>query len=194
MAVPLLCRDAWGAAPAGAGGRPHEVTGLMIHHSAALLDDNRRAPSHFRDHQRYHQDQGWPDIAYHVGVDRNGHCYDLRDPAIAGDTFTSYEPAGWLLVLAEGNFDEQQPSDAQVQSVAAVLAWWASTFGVATAIAAHRDVAPTACPGDALYALVGDGSLRERVDALIANGGVTLERWCGPQAEERIGEIGSGAA
>jgi N-acetylmuramoyl-L-alanine amidase-like protein len=164
----------------------------MIHHSAALLDDNRQAPAHFRNHQRYHQDQGWPDIAYHIGVDRNGNCYELRDTAIAGDTFTSYDPTGWLLVLAEGNFDEQQPSDAQVRSVAAVLAWGASAFGV-DEIAAHRDVAATECPGDALYAFLEDGSLEAQVDALMGSGGVTLDRWCGPEAVARVDEIERGA-
>jgi hypothetical protein len=70
----LLCRDAWGARPARAGGTPHTITRMTIHHSAAVLGDNLNAPARLRQHQRYHRDeQGWIDIAYHVGVDRNAH-------------------------------------------------------------------------------------------------------------------------
>ena len=34
------------------------------------------------------------DIAYHIGVDRDGNLYELRDTAIAGDTDTKYDPTG----------------------------------------------------------------------------------------------------
>ncbi len=156
--VPLLCRDAWDAVPAGADPRTQTITGLMVHHSAVELVDNREAPSRMRGYQRYHQEQGWPDIAYHVGVDRNGHVYELRDPSLPGDTFTDYDPAGWLLVLADGHFDVQEPTEAQLEGVARVLAWGAQRFGTDTHVAAHRDHAETSCPGDHLHARVADGA------------------------------------
>ena len=77
----LLCRDAWGARPARSGGTPHTITRMTIHHTAVVLGDNRNAPARLRQHQQYHQDtQGWIDIAYHIGVDRNGNIYELRSP------------------------------------------------------------------------------------------------------------------
>jgi hypothetical protein len=46
---------------------------LTLHHEGVVLGDNRNAPGRLRQDQRYHQDQlGWIDIAYHVGIDRNG--------------------------------------------------------------------------------------------------------------------------
>src|SRR5579884_911410 len=85
----MICRDAWGARPARPGGRPHTITRMTLHHEAVVLGQNRNAPSHLRQDQRYHQDQlGWIDIAYHVGVDRNGNIYELRSTEIAGDTAT----------------------------------------------------------------------------------------------------------
>ena len=190
--APLLCRDAWQAAPADGGGRTHTITGLMVHHSAVALEDNREAPSRMRGYQRYHQEQGWPDVAYHVGVDANGHLYELRDPALAGDTFTDYDPAGWLLVLADGNFDEQDPTAAQLEGVAQVLAWGAGRFGTSTQVAAHRDHAQTSCPGDALYTHVADGALQARVEELLATGGVALDRVCGPDAAAVVAAIEAG--
>src|SRR5690348_765996 len=63
----MLCRDAWGAAPARPGGTPHTLTRMTIHHTEVVLGDNANAPARLRQHQRYHQDtKGWIDIAYHL--------------------------------------------------------------------------------------------------------------------------------
>jgi hypothetical protein len=77
----MLCREAWGARPARPGGTPQVPNRMTIHHSAVVLGANNNAPGRIRADQRYHQDsKGWIDIAYHVGVDRNGNIYKLRDP------------------------------------------------------------------------------------------------------------------
>ena len=108
----MLCRDAWGARPARAGGTPHTLTRMTIHHTAVVLGDNRNAPGRIREDQRYHQDtQGWIDIAYHVGVDRKGNIYELRNPELVGDTATSYDPTGHFLVVCEGDFDQEDVTE-----------------------------------------------------------------------------------
>ncbi|MFP5309956.1 MAG: peptidoglycan recognition family protein [Actinomycetes bacterium] len=194
-AVPLLCRDAWGAVPAAAGGRPHRVTGLMVHHTAAVLTDNRRAPARFASFQAGHQRRGWVDVAYHVGVDRNGHLYELRDPALAGDTATDYDPAGWFLVVADGNFEEQDPTDAQLDGIARALAWGAGRWGLDPAgIVGHRDRASTACPGRTLHAPVADGSFSAAVKGLLAAGGVELTPTCGAEGDALVAAIRAGDA
>ena len=74
---------------------------MTLHHTAVVLGDNRYAPARLRQHQRFHQDErGWIDIAYHVGVDRNGNIYELRTPELAGDTATVTEFAPYLQALA----------------------------------------------------------------------------------------------
>jgi hypothetical protein len=190
----LLCRDAWGARPARAGGKPHTITRLTLHHEAVVLGDNRNAPERLRHDQRYHQDQkGWIDIAYHVGVDRNGNLYELRNPAIAGDTATDYDTTGHFLVLCEGDFDQEAVSEAQLQSTAVAFAWAAKNFGVAsTTLAGHRDFAQTSCPGANLYAHLSSGDLKRRIDDLLAGGGVDLQRFCGPDAAARVAAIEAG--
>lgn len=76
----MLCRSAWGARPARAGGRPHTIDQMTLHHSAVALPDNRQIIARLQQHQRYHQDdKGWVDIAYHVAVDRRGNIFQLRD-------------------------------------------------------------------------------------------------------------------
>ena len=61
-------------------------------------------------------------MAYHYLVDRNGHVLVGRDVAFPGDTFTNYDPAGHFLVVAEGNFDVEEPTSAQIMAIADILA------------------------------------------------------------------------
>ncbi|MEB3982023.1 peptidoglycan recognition family protein [Mycobacterium sp. 663a-19] len=192
--APLLCRDAWGARAARAGGKRHTITRMTLHHEAVVLGENRNAPSHLRQDQRYHQDQhGWIDIAYHVGVDRNGNIYELRSTEIAGDTATDYDTTGHFLVLCEGDFDQETVPEAQLRGAAQAFAWAARTFGIATAtLAGHRDLAQTSCPGANLYAHLASGDLKRRIDDLLAAGGVDLQHYCGPDAAARVAAIEAG--
>lgn len=192
--APLLCRDAWGARPARAGGRRHTITRMTLHHEAVVLGDNGNAPAHLRQDQRYHQDQqGWIDIAYHVGVDRNGNIYELRSTELAGDTATDYDTTGHFLVLCEGDFDQEPVTEAQLQGAALAFAWAAQTFHVASGtLAGHRDFAQTSCPGTNLYAHLSSGDLRRRIDSVLAAGPVDLRRFCGTEAAARVAAIEAG--
>lgn len=192
--APLLCRDAWGARPARAGGTPHTITRMTLHHEAVVLGDNRNAPNHLRQDQRYHQDdKGWVDIAYHVGVDRDGNIYELRTPAIAGDTATDYDTTGHFLVLCEGDFDKEVVPEAQLHAAALAFAWATQTFRIAVdTLAGHRDLARTSCPGANLYAHLSSGDLKRRVNDLLAGGPVNLQRVCGPEAAATVAAIEAG--
>ncbi|WP_413642567.1 N-acetylmuramoyl-L-alanine amidase [Mycobacterium sp. RTGN5] len=193
-AATLLCRAAWGARPARPGGRPHTITRMTLHHTGVVLGENRYAPSRLRQHQQFHQDeQGWIDIAYHIGVDRNGNIYELRTPDVAGDTATNYDPVGHFLVLCEGDFDQESVSEDQLDGAAMAFAWAVQNFHIASdTLAGHRDVASTACPGANLYEHIASGDLRRRVEALLAGGPVNLQSLCGSDGSIRVDEIEAG--
>jgi hypothetical protein len=190
----LLCRDAWGARPAKPGGKPQTISRMTLHHEAVVLGDNRNAPERLRADQRYHQDQkGWVDIAYHVGVDRDGNIYELRTPQIAGDTATDYDTTGHFLVLCEGDFDKEAVSEAQLHGAALAFAWAAQNFHIATdTLRGHRDLAQTSCPGANLYAHLSSGDLKGRINELLATGAVDLQRICGPDAAAKVAAIEAG--
>jgi hypothetical protein len=192
LVVPMLCRDAWGAAPSRTTEASHVPARLTLHHTAAVLGDNRNAPGRLRQHQRFHLDRGFSDIAYHVGVDRNGNVYELRDPHVPGETFTEYDPSGHFLVLAEGEFDTEVPSDAQLEGLAHVIAAAARGHAIPVdTLTGHRDHAGTACPGDNLYARMAD--LRARA-VQILDEEPELSMWCDERAYERIAAIERGEA
>ena len=191
----ILCRAAWGAAAARPGGRTHTLTRMTVHHTEVVLGDNANAPARLRQHQRYHQDtHGWIDIAYHFSVDRRGNIYQLRSPGLVGDTATTYDPTGHFLVVCEGDFDQEEVSEAQLNGTALVLASAAQQFGIPTeTLAGHRDFSPnTTCPGAGLYEHITSGDLRNRVDSLLAAGPVDLPTSCGPEAAEVVTAIEAG--
>ena len=190
----LLCREAWGARPPRAGGTPHTIKRMTIHHTAVVLGDNRNSPARLRQHQRYHQDDhGWIDIAYHVGVDRNGNIFELRTTDLAGDTATPYDTTGHFLVVCEGDFDQEQVTEEQLHGSALAFAWAAQTFNVTPdTLAGHRDFASTSCPGASLYSHLSSGDLKHRIDDLLAIGKVDLHRVCGDDAAATVAAIEAG--
>ena len=193
--IAILCRDAWGAAPPTGQGDAHDLVRLTVHHTAALLEDNRDAPRFLRGHQRFHQDdREWIDLAYHYAVDRAGNIYEGRPAEWVGDTGTNYDPTGHFLVVAEGDFDRQALPEAQLSALADVLAWGAAEFGIAVGtLSGHRDWASTSCPGDALYSSISDGTLAAMVeDRLLA--GVESEVVCGADGLERVAAIETGVS
>lgn len=167
---------------------------MTLHHTGAVLGDNANAPGRLRQHQRLHQgERGWIDIAYHVGVDRNGNIYELRAPEIVGDTATEYDPTGHFLVLCEGDFDQEIVTSAQLDSAALAFAWAAQRFNIPTdTLRGHKDYAATSCPGADLYSYLTTGDLKRRVDEMVTGGTVDLQQVCGPEASERVAAIEAG--
>jgi len=195
ISKPLLCRDAWGAAPIRPGGFEQIPDRMTLHHSAVNFDDNRTITARLRQHQHYHQDDhGWIDIAYHVAVDRKGNLFALRPTNLVGNTATDYDPTGHFLVLVEGNFDEQAVTEEQLNGAAVAFAWAAQKWGITSnTLMGHRDVpAATSCPGASLEAHISSGDLKKRVDDLLVAGPVELRDVCGPEAEAIVADIEAG--
>ncbi|MBA2281869.1 MAG: N-acetylmuramoyl-L-alanine amidase, partial [Acidimicrobiia bacterium] len=132
-------------------------------------------------------DRGWPDIAYNFFVDRFGGVWEGRSGSVerakAADATGGSQGFAQLCCLL-GDHRTEPASDAALASLVALLAWLASRHGLdvapgATAtfvsrgsnrhpagvevttatISGHRDMSTTACPGDAVYGLIVDGTL-----------------------------------
>jgi hypothetical protein len=190
----MICKEAWGARPADGRFRRHEIERITIHHSGVKLTDNRDAPARFRAYQRDHQAGGWPDIAYHVLIDRHGNVYKGRHAWAVGDTHTSYDPTGHYLVMCEGNMSEQDVSIRQMRGLIEVLTWAVRHFDVPPRrIKGHRDYAATACPGSNLYRRIENGTIKRRVAARLKEGGVTMHRLCGDAGKRRVERIENGS-
>ncbi len=154
----LVTREAWGAAPATAGVTPHVLERITIHHTAVRADE-RETAVRIRGYQRYHQRQGWPDIAYHLLVGADGLVYEGRSLEARSDSVTDYDTAGHLHVALDGDFTVESPSAAQCRALLDLLAWANDELGLAAeTIRGHDAYAQTACPGMHLAALLDGAS------------------------------------
>ncbi|MCP4965631.1 MAG: hypothetical protein GY926_10375 [bacterium] len=171
--VDVVSRESWGAKPAADGLRPHSIQQITIHHS----DDttSTTGPALYRIWQGWHQSLGWPDVAYHFIVGRDGTVFEGRPDWAAGDTATEYDPHGHFLIVVEGDYNSDIPSPQQLETLAQMVAWASTTFDVPIdTISGHRDHAATSCPGENLYHRVHDGTITERAETILDEGGVSL--------------------
>jgi hypothetical protein len=170
----VLPRESWGAAAPVAPMRRHAPHRITIHHTAGRQRPERPLEEKLRGLQRFSQTESplaggrvkppWPDVPYHFYVDLRGRVAQARDTAYAGDTNTSYDPAGHLLIVLEGNFEEEYPTAPQMEALRRLVLVLARQWGIpGSRVGKHNDFADTACPGDHLEvwlpdlrALVGD--------------------------------------
>jgi hypothetical protein len=163
----------------------HVPVRLTLHHTAVSQTSPAQGPSRARQHQRYHQSLGWPDLAYHFLVDRTGLAYAGRDVRFRGDTGTEYDPTGHFLVCMEGDFDAQEPTPAQLDTTAALFAWAVDRFGIEPeTLAGHGAYADTSCPGASVLPLIPGLAV-----ALSSFGEVTLDLRCGAAGDELIAAV-----
>ncbi|WP_242927870.1 peptidoglycan recognition protein family protein [Pontibacter vulgaris] len=164
--ITYLTREAWGANPPVLPMRSHTLTRLTIHHTATRQLPEKTLGDKMRSLQKFSQAESlladgrmkpaWADIPYHLYVDVNGEVGQGRDIMYAGDSNTAYDPAGHLLVVVEGNFEEEELTQKQMKTLHLLVPALAKRYKIpADSIATHKDYAQTACPGKKLYTEVG---------------------------------------
>lgn len=160
----------WGARPPVAEMKRHTPTRITIHHTATPQKPERPLADKLLALQKFSQNAGtlgngkpklaWPDVPYHYYIAADGGVAEGREVDFVGDTNTAYDPTGHALVVLEGNFENEQPTEAQLASLRKMIAWLAARFHVpAEKIGGHKDFASTLCPGKNLQTLLPD--LRE---------------------------------
>lgn len=120
---------------------------VAIHHSAHLLASDETMKSIQNLHMRRN---GWADIGYHYGIDRNGVIYEGRDIHARGASVAGYN-TGTIGVVVMGNFEVDQPFEAQLAALQQVVNWLAATYELSH-VAGHSEFNPeTVCPGRNLH-------------------------------------------
>ena len=174
---------------------PGDVRFLLVHHSAGPNDYAAEdVTGTLRGIYGFHTGgRGWPDVAYNFFVDRFGGVWEGRtgsiDAPVRGDA-TGGSQGFALLCCLLGTFTDQAPTPEARSGLVGLLAALADTYAIDTTpgattsfvsrgsnrwpagaavttatIAGHRDMSQTACPGDAFYPSVADGSLAAEVTA-----------------------------
>ena len=148
---------------------PHRITHVTLHHTGSPeplrpTDDPREK---LRGLQSWGaRDRNWWDVPYHYLIDLEGRIYEGRDYHFMGETNTTYDPEGHFLISIIGNYARQEPTQAQLESIADLMAWALSEFDLPIdRIGGHYNYAETTCPGKELRKYLEDGTFRRMVSA-----------------------------
>ncbi len=166
--VPVIVKGSeWGSKvlPDSLSYQTHSITKITIHHGGVDYPEDKNAIEYLSNLQSWsRREKRWPDIPYHYLITPDGIIYEGRADSLAGDTNTTYNPSGHLLICALGNFDSVTISDTQYQRLIELTAYLTQKHRIdLDSIKTHKDYAETDCPGKNLYPYFVDGSFLERV-------------------------------
>ncbi|MDA1293013.1 MAG: N-acetylmuramoyl-L-alanine amidase [bacterium] len=135
---------------------------LVVHHTAQkVIGDARPAVERMRALYDYHANsRGWGDIGYHYIVDEQGGIYEGRNGGknvVGGHVYCGN--VGTVGVALMGNFEEEQPTQQQIQSLQWLLGHLGDMYDInlnrnvsyhgknVRTILRHKDLISTECPG-----------------------------------------------
>ncbi|MDD4319732.1 MAG: N-acetylmuramoyl-L-alanine amidase [Candidatus Peribacteraceae bacterium] len=135
---------------------------LVVHHTAMTVSsDSRPAEERMRAIYQYHaKTLGWGDIGYHYVIDENGLIYQGRtggEAVVGGHVYCNN--IGTVGIALMGNFETEQPSQTQMQSLQRLINTLGDQYGIDLnrsvayhgkifpPVVGHRDLLATACPG-----------------------------------------------
>ena len=147
---------------------PQHITSITLHHegSPEPLRPEDDPVAKLRGLQSWGaRDRNWWDVPYHFLIDLDGRIYEGRDWHYMGETNTTYDPTGHLLISILGNYNLQEPTTAQLNAIADLMAWAVRQFHVPLdSIRGHYQYADTNCPGRNLRKYLEDGTFRRMVE------------------------------
>lgn len=170
--VAVVTREQWGSAKPVLEMKEHVPNRITIHHTGTYQNFNKSLEEKLKALQKFSMErsplsdgrtkEAWADIPYHFYISVDGRIGEGRELRYVGDSNTPYDPTGHALLVLEGNFNKDQVTEAQRQSLFQLTKAIAKRYHIsADRISGHKDNAQTACPGDALYAMLPQ--LREAV-------------------------------
>lgn len=165
------------------------LQGAIIHHTAGSNDYSAAdVPGILRGIQAYHAGTlDWCDIGYNILVDKFGNAYEGRKGSLTQPIHGAHASAGnWKSVGISMmmNSETYAPGAVVYDKVAALLAWRLGQYNVqpatdtaqynvrgtwrtVPAVAGHREVGQTACPGANIWANMA--TIRSKAQALLAS-------------------------
>jgi len=128
---------------------------ITVHHdgmSPFLSTDQSSSSARVEMIRNGHRSKGWGDIGYHYVVDRGGRVWEGREIKWQG-AHVKNENEGNIGICCMGNFDEQSPSDAQLQACQRMVECLMGKYRIPVSrVKTHQEWASahTACPGRSL--------------------------------------------
>ena len=121
---------------------------IVIHHTASTAKETVEQIHNF-----HKNNNGWAGIGYHFYIRKDGTIYRGRPEEYIGAHCENYNSVS-LGICCEGNFEIEQPTEKQLQSLSELIHNLKQKYGNVQVIG-HRDLNATACPGKNLYSKLG---------------------------------------
>ncbi len=147
--VTIQPRSSWGAQAPRYNRPAHTPNRITIHHT--VQGTNIDGAAAVRSVQSYHRNnRGWADIGYHFLISRDGTVYEGNPEGRQGAHVLN-QNSGNLGISLIGNYDREQPNEAQIRSAAALVRHLSDKYGISIdrqKIKGHGERMATACPGN----------------------------------------------
>ncbi len=185
--VAIRPRSAWGAKfDDGAGPAPLPATdGAFLHHSTGAA---KNGPEVVQALEAIGEERFKRGISYTFAVSPDGTIWQGHSIDRRGAHTKGHNTTGRAICLM-GNYSEKEPTAAQRESVALLLAhgvrqgWWRTTR-----LRGHKDVGSTECPGNKAYPLIA--SIVARADAVLKGGAPITPDGAATRTELKQGDDG----
>jgi len=162
----VVKRADWNWIPLDTPKTESQISKITIHHGGVIFNADQDPIKSLQNLQKWSRaEKGWMDIPYHYMIDLEGKIYEARPINYPGDTNTEYDPTGHALIEVMGNYEVQEFSEAQLNSMVLLSAYLAKEFNVSLEdIKTHKDYSEqTVCPGKNIYKYFENGSIIELI-------------------------------
>jgi N-acetylmuramoyl-L-alanine amidase-like protein len=173
----IIFQKEWGGSEYQSTNKPHIIDRITLHHGGVEFKAEKDPAEYLRNLQSWSRsDKKWMDIPYHFLIDLNGKIYAGRSLKYPGDTNTTYDPTGHLLICLMGNYEIQKVNFDQIKSIIDLSTFFCLEFDIKVDnIKGHKDYADTDCPGEDFYRYLKNGSLVNAITENIKNNAYLME-------------------
>jgi hypothetical protein len=146
---------------------------ITIHHEGTYFPQDSLAFRHIKNIQIWGmRERKWADVPYHYFIDGFGNIIEGRNIFTAGETNTSYNPEGHILISIIGEYHKRQKLNSeQYNSLIKLIAHLCNQFKInPDSIRGHRDYCKpgeTDCPGDNIYQLIENKQIINDVERIL---------------------------
>lgn len=132
----------------------HRPKRIVVHHAGVAWKPGTDPADKVRRLQAWGQrEKSWPDLPYHYLITPDGQLFEGRDWRYRPESNTDYELDGVLNVQLFGDFQVEEPTTEQLETLLGILTFLCRQHSISPQkIYGHREAAPaqTTCPGDNL--------------------------------------------
>jgi hypothetical protein len=169
----IIPRSAWNANEPREY-KTHTIERITIHHEGTFFHQDSSALRHIKNVQTWGMgpDRNWIDLPYHYLIDGKGNIIEGRNPLTVGETNTSYDPTGHILISVIGQYHKRQTlREEQLNSIIQLSADLCLKYNLSPdSIKGHRDFCKpgeTSCPGDDIYQYIQNRTIVEKIKKLL---------------------------